>query len=155
MERKESVRDEIELQYVTFVIAGDTYGIDVSFVQEVTGLGGITKVPDSKSFMKGVLDLRGVIVPLVDMRLRFGFGSKPYDAQTAVIITRLGGKNIGMIVDAVSDVVNIAPSKIQNTEHYPVKVETDTVTGVVSMPKGIIILLDAGKVLAAETAAAS
>ena len=150
---KDASNSEIDLQYVTFRIDGDTYGIDVSCVQEVTGLKGITKVPDSKSFMKGVLDLRGVVVPLVDMRLRFGFEPKPYDALTSVLITLIGGRYTGMIVDAVSDVVNIPPSKIQNTQHYPVKVETDTVTGVVSTEKGIIILLDAGKVLDAGISA--
>jgi purine-binding chemotaxis protein CheW len=153
MAAKEVSNNEIDLQYVTFLIDGDTYGVDVSYVQEVTGLKGITKVPDSQSFMKGVLDLRGVVVPLVDMRLRFGLEEKKYDSLTSVLITTIGGRYTGMIVDAVSDVVNIPPSKIQNTQHYPVKIETDTVLGVVTTEKGIIILLDAGRVLAAGVSA--
>ena len=147
MDVKQSDGNALEKQYVTCSIAGDTYGIDVSCVQEVTGITAVSKVPNSKNFMKGVLDLRGTVIPLVDMRLRFGFEEKPYDAATAVLITEVKNKYVGMIVDSVSDVIGFASDRIQEPFHYSVKIETDCVTGIVRTDKGIIVLLDAGKIL--------
>ena len=146
-EQHENGKARIEKQYVTCTIAGDTYGVDVSCIQEVTGMNEVAKVPNSKPFMKGVLDLRGTVIPLVDMRLRFGFEEKKYDAATAVLIAEVKDKYVGMIVDSVSDVISFPAESIQEPFHYAVKVEADCVTGIVSGAKGIIVLLDVGKIL--------
>ena len=142
-----AVANSVEKQYVTFLLNDDVYGIDVSYVQEVTGLVNITKVPNTKSFMKGVLDLRGTVIPLVDMRLRFGFAEKEYDKLTAVIIAQVNKKHVGMIVDAVSNVQNLSASDIQDTYHYSAKVETDCVAGIARTESGITVLLDVQKIL--------
>jgi purine-binding chemotaxis protein CheW len=141
-----------ETQYVTFTLDDQLYGVSVDHVQEVTGLSGITRVPESLPFMKGMLDLRGTVVPLIDMRLRFSFPEKSYDAQTVIIVTRLCNLLAGMIVDSVSDVASITAEDIQHPSNYPRAAESNCVMGLVRTPKGLVTLLDVAKVLSEEEA---
>jgi len=134
-------------QYVTFRIGDETYGIDVGRAQEVLNMTGITRVPNTMPFMKGVMDLRGKIVPLVDMRIKFSLPEKDYDKSTVIIIVQVRGLIIGMIVDSVSDVINMTSAEIQNTPHFTREIERDSVVGISRVNGELIIVLDVDSIL--------
>ena len=137
-------------QYVTFAIADEFYGIDVIRAQEVLNLTSITKVPNTMSFMKGVIDLRGRIVPLIDMRIRFGIAERAYDRNTVIIIADIRSLICGLIVDSVCDVISMSFDDIQNTPHFASEIEKDSVTGIGRSGDKLVIVLDVDKLLSAE-----
>lgn len=134
-------------QYVTFAIADEYYGIDVVRAQEVLNLTAITKVPNTMNFMKGVIDLRGKIVPLIDMRIRFGISEREYDQNTVIIIADIRGLICGLIVDSVFDVITMGLDDIQNTPHFASEIEKDSVIGIGRSGGKLVIVLDADKLL--------
>ncbi|HNR88535.1 MAG TPA: chemotaxis protein CheW [Spirochaetota bacterium] len=137
-------------QYVTFMIGLEVYGVAVLKVQEIIGMTQITHVPNSLSYMKGVINLRGSVVPVVDMRLKFRMEERAYEQSTVIIIVEVRGINIGMIVDAVSDVVEIPISRIQDTPHFSVKIETDFISGIGNKDDQLVIILDVDRILSQE-----
>lgn len=137
-------------QFVTFLISGESYGVEVLCVSEILGMTDITPVPNTFNFMKGVINLRGEVVPVVDMRLKFGMEEKEYDSFTVIIIVEVRKRLIGMIVDAVSDVANIPVSSIQNTPHFTTRIETDFIRGIGQLGEQLIIILDVDKILTTE-----
>jgi purine-binding chemotaxis protein CheW len=147
--QKDTVETE-ENQFVTFLIGGESYGVEVLCVSEILGMTEITPVPNTFQFMKGVINLRGEVVPVVDMRLKFGMNEKEYDAFTVIIIVEVKRRLVGMIVDAVSDVANIPISSIQNTPHFTTKIETDFIRGIGQIGDQLIIILDVDRILTTE-----
>jgi len=149
-----NMEKEIELdveQFVTFLIGDETYGVEVLRVQEIIGMTTITNVPNSLSFMKGVINLRGSVVPVVDMRLKFEMAEKEYDNFTVIIIVEVHGRLIGMIVDSVSDVVSIPVQKIQDTPHFTTKIETDYIKAIgQETDERLVIILDVDRILTDE-----
>ncbi|HDP80842.1 MAG TPA: purine-binding chemotaxis protein CheW [Spirochaetes bacterium] len=139
-----------EQQYVTFIIGEETYGVEVLQVQEIIGMTAITHVPNSLSFMKGVINLRGMVVPVVDMRIKFSMAEKDYDAFTVIIIVEVMKRMVGMIVDSVSDVVSIPVKGIQDTPHFTAKIETDFIRGIGQVEEKLVIILDVDRILTAE-----
>ena len=105
------------LQYLTFSLAGEEYGIDILKVQEIRGWAPVTKVPNAPAFVRGVMNLRGAIVPVIDLRLRFGLEAIEYTKTTVVIVVMVqgatGNRVIGAVVDGVSDVLNLQAADIQ------------------------------------------
>ncbi|MBP7901789.1 MAG: chemotaxis protein CheW [Spirochaetes bacterium] len=144
-------KDKISLgeenQFVTFMIGSETYGVEVLKVKEILGMTEITHVPNSLSFMRGVINLRGAVVPVVDMRLKFQLQEKDYDTFTVIIIVEVRERLIGMIVDTVSDVASIPVSTIQNTPHFTSKIETDFIKGIGQIESLLVIILDVDKIL--------
>jgi len=144
-------KDKISLgeenQFVTFMIGSETYGVEVLKVKEILGMTDITHVPNSLSFMRGVINLRGAVVPVVDMRLKFQLQEKEYDTFTVIIIVEVRERLIGMIVDTVSDVASIPVSTIQNTPHFTSKIETDFIKGIGQIESLLVIILDVDKIL--------
>ncbi|HQE60121.1 MAG TPA: chemotaxis protein CheW, partial [Spirochaetota bacterium] len=136
-----------ENQFVTFMIGSETYGVEVLKVKEILGMTEITHVPNSLSFMRGVINLRGAVVPVVDMRLKFQLQEKEYDTFTVIIIVEVRERLIGMIVDTVSDVASIPVSTIQNTPHFTSKIETDFIKGIGQIESLLVIILDVDKIL--------
>ncbi len=134
-------------QYVTFVIGNEYYGVEVLKVQEIIGMMQIVHVPNSAEFMKGVINLRGTVVPVVDMRIRFKMPEREYDMFTVIIIVEVKNRMIGMIVDSVSDVVDMAESSIQETPHFAAKIETDYIRGMGQVDDKLVIILDIDKIL--------
>ncbi len=130
------IKKEVK-QYVTFIISGENYGVEVLKVQEIIGMTQIVHVPNSADFMKGVINLRGTVVPVVDMRKRFK-------------MQELKNRMIGMIVDSVSDVVDMEESSIQETPHFASKIETDYIRGMGQADNKLIIVLDIDKILSAS-----
>jgi purine-binding chemotaxis protein CheW len=119
MERKTGTEElNRERTLVTITMDKEIFGVDVSKVQEITGLADVSTVPNAMPYMKGVMNLRGKVISLVDMRLKFNFPERPYDKLTVVMICEIKGVLIGIIVDSVSDVINITSRDIQDTPHF-------------------------------------
>ena len=137
-------------QYVTFVIEEETYGVDILKVQEIVGMTKITTVPNLDHYMKGVINLRGKVVPVVDMRIKFNMPEREYDQVTVILIVEVKGREIGMIVDSVSDVVEIPLSKIQDTPHFKASINIDYIKGIGNMDDVLVILLDVNRILSTE-----
>lgn len=137
-------------QHVTFVIGAETYGVEVLNVQEIIGMTQITHVPNTMNFMKGVINLRGSVVPVIDMRLKFTMEERSYDVFTVIIIVEVKKRMIGMIVDAVSDVVSIPVKTIQDTPHFSSKIETDFIKGIGQVEEKLVIILDVDRILTTE-----
>ena len=149
--RKAKKEAEVEeVQYVTFVISEELYGVDVTKVQEIIGMTQITAVPNSAIFMRGVINLRGAVVPVVDMRSRFSMADKAYDFFTVIIIVEVHARLIGMIVDSVSDVVKLPVGSIQSTPSFNEKIETDFIEGIGQIENNLVAILDVDKILTVE-----
>ncbi len=134
-------------QYVTFTIDDEIYGVDVLKVYEIVGMTKITYVPNSMNYMKGVIDLRGRVIPVVDMRLKFNMDEREYDDITVILIVEVMDKLIGMIVDTVSDVIGLPEGSIQDTPHFSAKIDSDYISGIGRNNGDLIILIDVDKIL--------
>lgn len=137
--------DSVKRQYVTFAIGEEMFGIDVVRAQEVLNISTIIKVPNVMNFMKGVIDLRGSIIPLIDMRLKFNIEERTYDKNTVIIIAKIRGILLGLIVDSVLDVISMNLDDIQDTPHFSIEVDNDAVAGIGRTAKGLVIVLEADK----------
>jgi purine-binding chemotaxis protein CheW len=137
-------------QYVTFIIGAETYGVNVLSVQDIIGMTQITPVPNTFSFMKGVINLRGAVVPVIDLRKKFNMDNRDYDGFTVIIIVEVKGVKIGMIVDSVADVVGIPVTNIQNTPHFSSKIETNFIDGIGQLENNLIIILNVDKILSVD-----
>jgi purine-binding chemotaxis protein CheW len=137
-------------QYVTFSIADEGYGVEVLKVQEIIGMTQVTHVPNAPHFMKGVINLRGAVVPVVDMRLKFGMQQREYDSFTVIIIVEVRERLVGMIVDTVSDVAGIPLSTIQNTPHFSANLDTDFIKGIGQLDDKLVIILDVDRILTVD-----
>lgn len=135
-----------ENQYVTFCIGKELYGIEVMRASEVMYLAEVTEVPDTLPFMKGVMDLRGTIVPLVDVRTKFKLQPKEYDTDTVTIIIEYDEERIGLIVDSVSDVLNLSLDDIQETTHFANDINQDYVKGISKVGERLVIVLDVDRI---------
>ena len=137
-------------QYVSFIIGEEYYGVDILKVQEIVGITKITVVPNMMNYMKGVINLRGKVVPVVDMRLKFNMPEREYDQTTVILIVQVKGREIGMIVDSVSDVVEIPLSKIQETHQFKASIEADFIKGIGNLDEMLVILLDVDRILSSD-----
>lgn len=142
--------DNSSRQYVTFSIKDELYGIDVRRAQEVMNLPQITKVPNTMPFMKGVIDLRGKIIPLIDMRIKFKIEEKDYDQKTVIIIIDVKKVICGIIVDSVSDVADMSLNDVQHTPHFASEIDKDSVFGIGKIGEKLVIVLDVDKLLTDE-----
>jgi len=141
-------------QYLTFVCAGEEYGVDILRVQEIKGWDGATKVPHTPEFVLGVMNLRGVIVPVIDLRTRFGLEKRPFDASTVVIVVRVRGprgeKTVGIVVDAVSEVYNFAADTVKPPPELGGRSEGACVNGLATVDGKMVMLLDIDRLVAAS-----
>lgn len=142
------------LQYLTFSLAGEEYGIDILKVQEIRGWAPVTKVPNAPPFVRGVMNLRGAIVPVIDLRLRFGLETMAYTKTTVVIVVTVqsasGSRIIGTVVDGVSDVLNPNAADIQPPPDFGTAVHTEFISGLVTIEAGMVMLLDVDRLLSVE-----
>ncbi|MDH5392534.1 MAG: chemotaxis protein CheW [Gammaproteobacteria bacterium] len=142
------------LQYLTFLLGEDIYGVDILRVQEVRGWTKVRKIPNTPEYVKGVLDLRGTIVPILDLRMRLSLDKVEYSPITVVIVLAIEvGENkytIGVVVDTVSDVLDVVKSEIKQSPDFGSKVETKFVEGMVMTESGMVVLMDIDKMLNPE-----
>jgi purine-binding chemotaxis protein CheW len=129
-------------EYLTFRLGEEEYGIDILKVQEIRGYEQPTRIANAPSFIKGVVNLRGVIVPIVDLRLKFNLGSAEYNDFTVVIILNLGSRVVGIVVDSVSDVMELAPEQIRPAPEVGASVEADFITGLGTLNDRMLILIE-------------
>jgi purine-binding chemotaxis protein CheW len=141
-------------KYLTFTLAGEEYGISILKVKEIIGLLAITMVPQTPDYVKGVINLRGKVIPVVDLRLKFVMPAMAYTERTCIIVVeiRADAANIliGIVVDAVSEVLNIKAGDIEETPNFGSRLKTDYILGLAKAGGGIKILLDIDRVLQAE-----
>lgn len=130
------------LECLTFTLGREEYGIDILKVQEIRGYDAVTRIANTPEFIKGVINLRGVIVPIVDLRIKFNVGRAEYDAFTVVIILNVGRRVVGIVVDGVSDVITLAPEQIRPAPDLGTAVDTRYILGLGTVDERMIILLD-------------
>lgn len=149
--RKNGVVDEASDQYLTFSLAGEEYGVDILGVQEVKVWTEVTTIPNAPSYIKGVLDLRGAIVPIIDLRLRFGMTAVEYDAMTVIVVLKLEFGNrkrvIGLVVDSVSDVLDIPRSAQKDIDDFDLTSRSKAITGVSTVNGKLVIMINAARLL--------
>ena len=141
------VIEEDKEQFVTFIIGEERFGVDILKVRDIIDMPEITKVPKSPPFIKGVINLRGAIVPVADMRLKFNFEEIGYNEFTVIIVVEVKDKFIGMIVDSVSDVADIEVSEIHDSPHFRSNVSDDFIKGVGMLGEELIVILDVDRIL--------
>ena len=138
-------------KFLTFSLAGEEYGISILKIKEIIGMMPITTVPKTPGFVKGVINLRGKVIPVTDLRLRFGMVSIDYNERTCIIVVEIEGSGgkvlIGIVVDSVSEVLNIKADEIEETPAFGTRLSTDYMLGMAKMEGGIKILLDIDNVL--------
>ncbi len=143
-----------EGKYLTFALAGEEYGIGILKVKEIIGIIPITTVPRTPLFMKGVINLRGKVISVIDLRLKFGMEEAPYTERTCIIVVEIlsekGSVPMGIVVDSVSEVLNIQGSDIEETPAFGSKFNAEFISGMAKINEGVKILLDIDKVLSAE-----
>lgn len=142
---------EKEGKYLTFTLAEEEYGIGILKVKEIIGMMAITTVPQTPDFVKGVINLRGKVIPVMDLRLRFGMEAIDYNDRTCIIVVEIEGSagtiHIGIVVDSVSEVLNIKGEDIEETPTFGAKLNTDYILGMAKMENSVKILLDIDRVL--------
>ena len=140
-----------EGKYLTFSLSGEEYGIGILKVKEIIGLMAITPVPQTPRYVKGVINLRGKVIPVIDLRLKFGMESIAYTERTCIIVVEVSGGDrkilMGIIVDSVSEVLNIKTGEIADTPTFGAKMDTAYILGMAKMGGGVKILLDIDRVL--------
>jgi purine-binding chemotaxis protein CheW len=141
------------MQLVSFRLADEEYGIEITKVQEIILLGDITRVPQTPEYIKGLINLRNMVIPIVDLRLRFGLPSENVTDETRIMVVNLHGKTIGIIVDVVSEVLRIAKDQIVPPPSTVVGPGREYLVGLARLDQRLLILLDIDQLLSEEEAA--
>lgn len=138
-------------KYLTFLLGEEEYGIAILKIKEIIGMMPITYVPQTPEFVKGVINLRGRVIPVIDLRLKFGLQSVGHTDRTCIIVVETQGPaamiQIGLVVDTVSEVLNIRADDIEDAPTFGARLKTDYILGMGKVEKGVKILLDIDKVL--------
>lgn len=138
---------EATREVLVFVLGNEEYGVDILKVQEIRGYEKVTPIPASPAYLKGVVNLRGTIVPVIDLRVKFGMPEPRYDSFTVVIVLRVAGRVIGIVVDAVSDVVRLTASEVKDAPRLGALVDSSFLAGLATQDERMILLLDIEKFL--------
>ena len=141
-------------KYLTFTLGEEEYGLEILKVREIIGLIPTTKVPRMPDFVRGVINLRGKVIPVIDLRLKFGMESLGDTQETCIIVVDLDDLLMGVVVDRVSEVLDIPEEDIEDTPDFGIEVNTDFVLGVGKSKGKVVMLLDIGRVLTADEAEA-
>ena len=129
-------------EYLAFTLGSEEYGIDILKVQEIRGYEAVTRIANAPEFIKGVINLRGIIIPVVDMRIKFKLGTPTYDQFTVVIILNIAGRVMGMVVDSVSDVTTLTPDQVKPAPDMGSAFSTDYLIGLGTVDDRMLILVD-------------
>ncbi|HYD94541.1 MAG TPA: chemotaxis protein CheW [Noviherbaspirillum sp.] len=137
-------------EYLAFTLGKEEYGINILRVQEIRGYESVTHIANAPDFIKGVINLRGIIVPIVDMRIKFRLGQPTYDQFTVVIILNVANRVIGMVVDSVSDVITLDREQIKPPPEVGTALDTDYLIGLGSINQRMVILVDVERLMASR-----
>jgi purine-binding chemotaxis protein CheW len=146
--------DERAGKYLTFRLGPEEFGVRVDKVREIMGVQEITSVPQTPGYLKGVINLRGKVIPVVDLRLKFGLEAIEYTQRTCIIVVQVRGEagtiQVGLVVDTVSEVLNLAGADIENTPDFGAQVSTPYILGMAKVKGKVKILLDIDRVVSAQ-----
>jgi len=134
-------------EFLTFTLGPEEYGIDILKVQEIRGYDSVTTIANTPNFIKGVINLRGIIVPIVDMRIKFKLENVTYDQLTVVIILNLASRVVGMVVDGVSDVIALTAEQIKTAPQFGATLDTQYLMGLGTVDDRMLILVDIEKLM--------
>lgn len=134
-------------EFLTFRLGSEEYGMDILKVQEIRGYDSITQIANAPEFIKGVVNLRGIIVPIIDMRIKFELGNVEYDQFTVVIILNVAGRVMGIVVDGVSDVISLDLDQMRATPEFGSVIDTEYIMGLGTVEERMLILIDIEKLM--------
>jgi purine-binding chemotaxis protein CheW len=137
-------------RFLTFTLEDNVYGIPIRFVTEIIGIQSITKVPETPDYIKGIINLRGKIIPLIDVRIKFGKEEIPYNERTCIIVVDVGGMDVGLIVDMVDDVLTIEDDQIASVPQNRIGFENRYIEGIGKVDDRVQLLLDTEKLLRSD-----
>ena len=137
-------------EYLTFCLGTEEYGIDILRVQEIRGYDAVTRIANAPAFIKGVINLRGIIVPIVDMRIKFGLGKAEYNQFTVVIILNVAHRVVGMVVDGVSDVLTLTAEQIRPAPEFGASLDTKYIIGLGTVDERMLILMDIERLMTSQ-----
>lgn len=137
-------------EFLVFSLGEEEYAIDILKVQEIRGYENVTRIANAPDFIKGVTNLRGVIVPIVDLRIKFHLDKVEYGGQTVVIVVNVGERVVGIVVDGVSDVMTLTPEQIKPAPEFGVTLSSDYLSGLGSLEDRMLVLVDIEKLLTSE-----
>ncbi|MGD1066806.1 MAG: chemotaxis protein CheW [Vulcanimicrobiaceae bacterium] len=135
------------VQVVSFKLGSEEYGVEIAQVQEINRMVAVTHVPRAPQFMEGVINLRGQLIPIIDLRARFGMPRVEHTKNTRIVVTDIGAKRVGMVVDSVSEVLRLATDAIEDAPEMITGVDTEYIRGVGKIEDRLIILLDLAKII--------
>ncbi len=143
-------KSTLEGKFLTFVLSNEEYGIEILKVREIIGLMDITTVPQTPDYMKGVINLRGKVIPVIDLRMKFSMQEEEHTQETCVIVVEVNSTSIGIIVDSVSEVSDIGGGEIENAPKFGQGIDTSFIMGLGKVKEKIVILLDIDAVLSSD-----
>lgn len=146
-ESSSAVTGRMANEFLTFRLGREEYGIEILKVQEIRGYDSITQIANAPEFIKGVVNLRGIIVPIIDMRIKFRMGNADYDQFTVVIILNVAGRVMGIVVDGVSDVITLGEEQIRPTPGLGSVIDTEYIMGLGTVDERMLILIDIEKLM--------
>ena len=147
---QENASDIAGREFLAFTLGSEEYGIDILKVQEIRGYETVTRIANAPEFIKGVINLRGIIIPVVDMRIKFHLGEPVYDQFTVVIILNINGRVVGMVVDSVSDVTTLAPEQVKPAPEMGTAFSTDYMIGLGTIDERMLILVNIDRLMSSE-----
>ncbi len=134
-------------EFLTFTLGAEEYGVDILKVQEIRGYDTVTRLPDAPEYIKGVINLRGTIVPVIDLRLKFKLGKVGYDGSTVMIVLNVDKRVISVVVDSVSDVTALGAAQLRPAPEFGSAMDTRFITGIGAIDERMLILLDIEKLM--------
>jgi purine-binding chemotaxis protein CheW len=140
--RAAGVSPDVPLEVLSFRLGSEEYGLSIQKVQELRGYDTVTRIANAPAFIKGVVNLRGIIVPIIDMRIKFNLGTPTYDQFTVVVILNIGARVVGMVVDSVSDVITLTPEQVRPAPEMHSALNTDYIVGIGTIDDRMLILID-------------
>ena len=138
------------LEFLSFTLGHEEYGIDIQKVQELRGYDTVTRIANAPEHIKGVVNLRGIIVPIIDMRIKFNLGAPTYDPFTVVIILNISDRVMGMVVDSVSDVITLKPEQIKPAPSMGSMLDTEYLIGLGTLDERMLILIDLDRLMSSD-----
>jgi purine-binding chemotaxis protein CheW len=146
------VETEHQIQFLGFCVGDEEYGIDIHRVQEIRGWEPVTRIPNAPAYEKGVINLRGSIIPIIDLREKFGSSRVEYTPTTVVIVLQVGPRIIGVVVDSVSNVINVDKRSIQKKPEVGVQMNLEYISGLILANNRMVVLLNIDTLLKLDTA---
>lgn len=145
-----AVAQDTAMQVLVFNLGAEEYGVDILKVQEIRGYGDVTRIANVPDFIKGVTNLRGSIIPIVDLRIKFNLGEARYDEQTVVVILNIESRIVGIVVDAVSDVLSLSADQVKQAPDFGGDVSAEFVQALATVDDRMLILIDIEKMMSSR-----